>query len=163
MKRSPRKNSAAVVWLFVILTSWQSLPAASEETTPVTVPGKAAPPKSNATQLAALDELASSRINLLANPSFEQEANVTDESSLPGWELDFRRKPDQPPLTPDEAVVMDDAQQSHCGGRFLRLQPGKRDIFLRSPRPESANLCVDVVELSTGSRQSDPESAKVPA
>ncbi len=72
--------------------------------------------------------------NLLTNPSFEQEAMITDESSLPGWEFWFRRSPDEPKLTADEVAVVDDPQLAHSGRRFLRIRPLTRDIVLRSPR-----------------------------
>ncbi|MGI6495506.1 MAG: sialate O-acetylesterase [Kiritimatiellia bacterium] len=71
--------------------------------------------------------------NLLANPSFEQEAAITHETSLPGWEIHFRRNADPPLLTPDEIAVIDDPAQAHSGLRFLRIQARDREIMLKSP------------------------------
>lgn len=83
---------------------------------------------------AAEDDQDSSHTNLLTNPSFEQEARIGDENSLPGWALNFRREANAPLLTAEEVSVIDDPQQAHSGRRFLRVQSGTRDILVQSPR-----------------------------
>ena len=78
-------------------------------------------------------ERAGSNTNLLTNPSFEQDAPISDEASLPGWAVGFRRNADPPLLTTNEIAVIDDPEQAHSGRRFLRIQSRSRDIALQSP------------------------------
>jgi sialate O-acetylesterase len=118
MNRTRRKINAAIVAVGTVLI-WYPLSAAPD----------------SASSLAA-EELDVSRSNLLTNPSFEQEAKLADESSLPGWELSFRHRADQPLLTSDEVAVIDDPQKSHSGRRFLRIRPRDREIVLRSPKAQ---------------------------
>ena len=80
------------------------------------------------------DQLDTSRSQLLTNTSFEQGATISDESSLPGWQFQFRQRTDQPALTAAEVVVIDDRAQSHSGRKFLRIMPRDREIILRSPK-----------------------------
>lgn len=87
------------------------------------------------THIAAVapDTLADPGTNLLLNPSFEQGAALSNETSLPGWELSFRQKAESPPLGADEVRVVDDPAQAHSGRQFLRMTPRSRTLAVQSP------------------------------
>jgi sialate O-acetylesterase len=91
-----------------------------------------------------------SGMNLLPNPSFEQDAKISDEKSLPGWELMFRRQAEAPLLSTEEVSIIDDPKQAHSGRRFLRIQAKDREIALRAPRPEK--LEAGLYEVSVWAR-----------
>lgn len=111
-----RNRIAAIIIALSIGAAWQPLKVAGGQTAP-----------------AVSDELDTSKTNLLTNPSFEKPATITDEASLPGWEIFFRRGTDQPLLTPEEISVIEDPKQAHSGRRFLRMQT-RREMWIHSPR-----------------------------
>ena len=120
MKHTPVKAHLAIFVALIFTAACQPWPASP-----------------STSRVAAAEATPAPSVNLLSNPSFEDDAKISDELSLPGWELGFRRGADQPLLTADEVVVIDDPQAAHSGRRFLRIQSRQRELALRSPQAQS--------------------------
>ena len=125
---------SALAAYFVVSSSAQT-PAATSS--PAVAAPSPSPTSTSVPAVAGQESNSVSDDNLLLNPSFEEAAPVlTDEKSLPGWTLKFRKTPNEPPLTPNEAALIEDPAQAHSGHSFLRLQPTNRSLSFSSPEQQ---------------------------